>query len=100
MLVQREVSDVLRPEVDAHVRLVCLQQRRFRRHRDRLGQRTELQLPVDANDTADGDRDVRLDELLESLASPWDGFPPGRFEPYTHPFRQSPCSVRARFPHW
>ena len=37
VLVQRQVDDVLGPQVDADVGLVGLEQRRFRGHRHRLG---------------------------------------------------------------
>ena len=67
VLIQRQVRDVLRPEVDADVSLVGLEQDGFGRDRDRLGQRADFELAVDAHDAASSDRDARLHELLEPL---------------------------------
>ena len=67
VLVQRQVGDILGPEVDADVGLVRLEDGRFRGDRDRLGQRANLEAAVDADDVADDDRDAGLDELLEAL---------------------------------
>ena len=67
VLVQRQVDDVLRPQVDADVGLVCLEDHRFRLDRHRFTQRPDFQLAVDANDVADDQKDPGLDELLEAL---------------------------------
>ncbi|AMY09709.1 hypothetical protein LuPra_02933 [Luteitalea pratensis] len=67
VLVEREVDDVGRLEVDRDVRLVGLEQRGFGRHRDRLGHGAHRQLAVDAHDVVLGNGDACVHVFLEAL---------------------------------
>ncbi len=67
VLIQGKVGDILRPQVDADVGFVRLEDGRFAGDRDRFVQRANVQAAVDADDTASRDEDSGLDELLEAL---------------------------------
>ena len=66
VLIQWQVDDILRTQVNAHVSLVGLQEGRLRRHGNRLRQCANLETAIDADDTAGGDRNAGLDEFLEA----------------------------------
>jgi hypothetical protein len=73
VLVQRQVRDILRAQVDADVGLVRLQEDCFGGDGDGFAQRPNLEAAVDADDAAGSDRNAGLDEFLEALQRGFQG---------------------------
>jgi hypothetical protein len=67
VLIQRQIDDVCRLEIDADVGFVGLEHCRVSRYGDRFAQRSNFQLAVNSDDAARCDRDARLDEFFEAL---------------------------------
>ena len=66
-LVERQVHELLRLELGVDVGLLGLQERRLADDVHRLGEGPDLQLELDADGVAGGDRHARLAQLAEAL---------------------------------